>query len=249
MKDCAFCLKKLKKDFEKEGAKVYAVERSKLVEGAFKNKNLIVVLAGDGTFLKTAHFAKNIPMIGVNATPHRRVGFFCRASPKNIIRKFRAWKSGKIKPIKLQRLKSVIIYKGKKIVPFLALNEVFIGCSKPFQVSKYTLITNGKTEYQRASGILVGTAAGSHGWIYNAGGKKLPITSSDFQFVTREPVQSRIVKMSLTSGILPKKCIITILSDTSNGIVVIDSYPLPWKFPKGAKITIRLSKNPIYFLG
>ena len=39
MNDCAFCLTKLIKDFEKEGAKVTAKERSKLKQKDFKNKD------------------------------------------------------------------------------------------------------------------------------------------------------------------------------------------------------------------
>jgi len=248
MNDCAFCLTKLIKDFEKEGAKVTAKERSKLKQKDFKNKDFIVVLAGDGTFLKTAHFVKGIPMIGVNATPQRRFGFFCRANLKNIIPRFRAWKKGKLKPIKLHRLESVIDCKGKKTIPFLALNELFIGCSRPFHVSKYKLNINGKSEHQKSSGLLVATAAGSHGWMSNAGGKKLPLTSKKFQFVTREAVHSKIVKMKMTWGVLPDKGKISITSDTEDGIVVVDSYPVPWKFPIGAKITICRSKNPVYFL-
>lgn len=248
MRDCAFCLDTLKKKFASEGVNAIAIERTRLSKKHFVNMDFVVVVAGDGTFLKTSHFVDKIPMVGVNVTPKKRIGFFCKADMESAIQKFRAWRAGRLKPLKLKRLEAVMIHKGKKTKLFRALNEVFVGCQTPFHVSSYNLAVNGKKEYQRSSGLLISTAAGSHGWIKNAGGKKLPITSSKMQFIVREPVQSRIVKMKMLKGILPGNSKIEVVSQVDGGIIAIDSFYKYWKFPRGAKLTVKQSKAPLLFI-
>ncbi len=249
MNDCLFCLTELVAKLRVQGWHVQKVERYKFKPADVRGKDLIVVLAGDGTFLKTSHMVDSTPMIGVNATPNRRIGFFCRATMKNVVDKINAWQQGKLKPLMLHRLEGVITSKGKKISTLRALNEFFVGCSRPFHVSRYLLSINGKKEYQKSSGIIVGTAAGSHAWLLNSGGKRLPLSSKKMQYVTREPVQSRIVRMRMLKGVLSTRSMVTITSDISDGIVAVDSYPKAYKLPKQASITITSSKKPLYVLG
>src|SRR3989338_11486543 len=157
MNDCMPCVEGVINELKSAGHTVIARERTKMKREEISKCEIVVVIAGDGTFLKTAHHVDSQPMIVVNSTPDRRIGFYCRANPDNVLSKLTAWQKGKLKPIKLMRLESEITHKGKKIKPFLALNELFIGCQQPFHVSKYWLTTQKGKEYQKSSGLLVST--------------------------------------------------------------------------------------------
>ena len=47
-------------------------ERTNLKKELFLKRDCIIVIGGDGTFLRTSHFVKNIPMIGINSNPKKR---------------------------------------------------------------------------------------------------------------------------------------------------------------------------------
>ena len=50
----------------------------------FEDKDIIMSLGGDGTFLKTASYIKNSqkPILGVNTDPQRSVGMLCNRKIK-----------------------------------------------------------------------------------------------------------------------------------------------------------------------
>ncbi len=248
MNDCSFCLDYIIRTLSSSGISVTAYERHSFPKKKVAGYDLVVVLAGDGTFLKIAHYVDNIPMVGVNATPHRRVGFFCKTTPETLLPTILKWKKGKLKPKKLMRLEATLTHKGKKIKLLLALNEYFIGCQRTYHVSRYWVSFNGKSEYQKTSGLIIGTPAGSTAWTYTAGGKKIELNRNAIQYVAREPVQSSIVKMKMLKGILLQNSTITVQSDMSDGIVVVDSYPYTYPFVKGDRIIIQKSKKPLYFI-
>jgi NAD+ kinase len=58
---------------------VEVVRDYQLVDEDFHNKNLIMSLGGDGTFLKTASMVltSRVPILGVNTDPTRSVGHLC----------------------------------------------------------------------------------------------------------------------------------------------------------------------------
>ena len=87
----------LKKDYQIEEKAIKEVEkvikklnfsyeiiiREKLKK--VENKDLVITVGGDGTFLDVSHFIiDETPVLGINSNPNKSVGFFCTATSKNI---------------------------------------------------------------------------------------------------------------------------------------------------------------------
>ncbi|MEM4397901.1 MAG: NAD(+)/NADH kinase, partial [Candidatus Woesearchaeota archaeon] len=217
-------------NFLEKKSKCLCVERDSLLEEHYKNIDLIVVLGGDGTFLRASHLNKNIPIIGINPNPEKKEGFYMQLTLTNYKEKIEKIINGKVNEdysiIKLLRLSAKI---NNKKLPQLILNEVYIGDEKPYNVFNYIIQIkkNNKIqeEFQRSSGILVGTPSGSHAWLSSAGGKKQKITDNKFQFVVRELYEGRLTKnYKLKNGFLEyNKDNKIIVIPKSKGILVIDS--------------------------
>jgi len=62
--------------FKDSGRQVQVTRDYQLTDKDFENKDLIVSLGGDGTFLKTASMVKmnTLPIVGINTDPARSVG-------------------------------------------------------------------------------------------------------------------------------------------------------------------------------
>src|SRR3989338_7681911 len=90
-----FILKRLKIDYT-------SIPRDKLNSNYFKNKNLIIAVGGDGTFLRASHFIKDsTPILGVNSDPSIKEGFFMKTSKDDFEKKLRKIIKNKFKKIKL----------------------------------------------------------------------------------------------------------------------------------------------------
>ncbi len=219
--------------------------RTKLSKDIFKNKDLILVVGGDGTFLRTSHYVKDeTPIMGINSDPKKKEGFFGRAKRKDFDRKFSLLKKGKFNTCKLTRLHTRI---NNKTLPEPALNEVFIGDKKPYNISNYTIHFEKRQEKQRSSGLIIGTAAGSHAWVRSAGGRLLPLGSKQYQLIVREPYAGRLAKHSVRSKTMKGDCCISVTSEMKNGIVVIDSLSKEYPFKKGSKLVVSTGK-PLTFI-
>ena len=229
----------VKNSLRKRNIKFKCIERSELNKSAFRNKNLIIAVGGDGTFLRTSHFIKNELLFGVNSNPDRKEGFFMSSCKNDFDKKFELFLKNKFYVEKLTRLKSKI---NKKEV-CLALNEVFIGNKVPYKTSSYKIFFNNKTEEQKSSGIIVSTGAGSNAWLKSAGVK--PFSSSKkFYFIVREPYTGKLTKPLLTKGFIGHNKVLKIKSGMDNGIAAVDSNK-EYRFKKGSVIEIALSKNPL----
>jgi NAD+ kinase len=221
--------------------KFTATKRDFLSAELFKNKELVMTVGGDGTFLKAAHFIKNdTPILGINCDVNSNEGFFMRANKTNFEEKFKKILSDSWFSLRLARLEGVI---DDKKIPEPALNEFFIGSQKPYISSTYHINTGDKDEYHISSGVLVATAAGSQGWAKSGGGYFLPLESDKFQYLVREPFEGRLTgKYSCTKALLAKAQQVTITSEMKNGIVVVDSNSKEYLFPQGSVLSVRSSK-------
>ncbi|MBU3941485.1 MAG: NAD(+)/NADH kinase [Nanoarchaeota archaeon] len=229
----------VKNSLRKKNIKFKCIERSGLKKTIFRNKNLIIAVGGDGTFLRASHFIKDELLLGVNSNPDRKEGFFMSSCKNDFDKKFEIFLKNKFYIEKLTRIKSKI---NKKEV-CIALNEVFIGNKVPYKTSHYKLFFNHKTEEQKSSGVLVGTGSGSNAWLKSAGVK--PFSSSKkFYFIVREPYTGKLTKPLLTQGFIGNNKFLKIKSEMDNGIVAVDSNK-EYKFKKDSVIEIALSKNPL----
>jgi len=212
--------------------------RDKL-SGKIKNADLVITIGGDGTFLKTAHHVYDIPILGINAEPGMKEGFFTCCHKYNYKKKLKAVLEGKYKILDLLRLEGRL---NNKKLP-IALNEYFIGCKKPYHMSEYYLKIRNKRELQRTSGLLIGTPAGSYAWIKSAHGKNMSLASRNYQFVAREPYHGNLVKQRILKGILRHNEKVQVVSKMPRGMVVVDSLPKEYKFSYGDKLIVGASKH------
>ncbi len=227
------------KALKKHGVNYRKVSRSKLSRNAIKGHDLVIVIGGDGTFLTTAHHVGKTPVFAVCSDFRLNEGFFARACKPDFSEKLGMLLKGKYKIAKLLRLETRI--NGKKL-PWLAVNEVFIGSGKPYYTAIYRLKAGGKEELQKSSGVLIATPAGSNAWAKSAHGYRLPMTQEKFEYVVREPYTGRLTKPKLLKGILNKKQKVEIKSETMKGIIAIDS-GREFRIRKGDKIEVAASKE------
>ena len=215
--------------------------RDRLKKSQLRSKDLVIAVGGDGTFLRAAQFAGKQLVFGVNSDVRDKEGFFMRANRKDFYRKFRKIINGKFRARKMQRLFAQL--NNKKIEP-LALNEFFIGPRKSYHAAKYVVQVGNKKERQKSSGILITTATGSYAWAKSCYGKTLPLSSTSYQFVVREPYQGKVFKnYKLKHGILGKNKKIIIMSEMLDGILVADSVSKEHKFKNGSKAIIKMSNK------
>jgi NAD kinase len=232
-------LKKVEQCLKEHRLAYTAVRRENLHAGLFRKRDLIITVGGDGTFLKAARFAGNVPVLCVSSEPRYNEGFFARADTGNIEKKFALILKGKSKITELARLEGTFKSSNDKLT---AINEIFIGSSQPHHTSRYILQVGSKKEFQKSSGVIVATPAGSHAWAKSAGAKPLSLSSRKFLYVVREPYIGRLTKSRLTFGILGEKQKIRIISNIRNGIAVSDSQSTH-RFGYGEVIEIKKSSK------
>lgn len=206
-------------------------------------RDLIIVVGGDGTFLKTAHaMHTKIPFLCINADPTKTEGFFSQTTAATVEKKIEQILKGKCKPKQLWRLQARI--DGTSIEQ--CMNEYYIGEQKPYHVSKYIMDIGKKKEMQKSSGVIVSTAAGSTAWCRSAGGKVMPIDKRQFEFIVRDPYVGRLAKTKLKKGILEKDATVTIIPVSENMILVADAVGKEYPVQKTSKVIIQQSEKPLY---
>ena len=202
---------------------------------------MIIIVGGDGTFLKTAQFVSHeTPFLCVNADPKNTEGFYSKTERSSFEKKLDAILHNKLKPKKLWRLLGTI--NGKQIEP--CLNEYYIGQQKPYDVAKYTLIVNGKQEEQKSSGVLICTASGSSAWCRGAGGTLLRMDQKKFQYVVREPYVGTLLKTKMRKAVLTEKSHVQIVIKTDGMIAVPDAVGKEHRIENKSVVTIKMYEHP-----
>ncbi len=135
------------------------------------------------------------------------------------------------------------------------LNEVLYCHASPAATSKYILrvrATAGRTEHeeeQRSSGMWIGPAAGSTAAQRSAGGQILPLTSSDIQFVVREPYVPRQGPVGITQGRVPAGEELLVRNKMKEAKLYIDGHHIVYDATIGDVLTFRRSDEPLTVLG
>ena len=208
------------------------VKRDGIKEEVIKNYKFIIVIGGDGTLLRTAQYIKDQLVLGVNCHCGIREGFFLKTDLRNFKERFELFLKNKYKILTLNRIKAVI----DKIETAPSLNEIYVGERRAYRTSKYYIKIGNKEEFQKSSGILIATAAGSHAWLKSAGGNILDVESNEVQYFVRESYKGKLTKPILIAGKVPKDFEITSLME--DGIVVVDSTSEEYGFKKGKELKI-----------
>src|SRR3989338_5043858 len=114
-------LEAVKSALKKYGIGYKISNRERLNKKLFQNKDLVVAVGGDGTFLRASHFIfDKTPIFGVNSDPKSKEGFFMTATKKDFNKKLNRIIQDNYKIKKLHRLEAYI---NNKKIPEPALNE------------------------------------------------------------------------------------------------------------------------------
>ncbi len=192
--------------------------------------DLVISVGGDGTLLEVSHYVTSTPVLGVNSNPQSSIGFFTAATAETIEDSITHLED--LPKTKLTRLQ---ITKNDERLPEFVLNDLLICHANPTGMNRYTLTVDGKsflrdgTDALRSSGLLISTAAGSTGWIYECGGEVMPLGSRRIQFHERD---------KRNSGFYYASERMEIYSKTREGRIYIDGEHLKHEFTLGDRITI-----------
>lgn len=247
MKENHGVLNKVKSALKKYDIQYKAVVREKIKSNDYNNRDLVIVVGGDGTFLKAALFIKDkTPILGVNSNVRKKEGFFMKSNKNNFDTNLKKILNNKHKTVKLTRLQAKI---NNKAINDLALNEFYIGCRRPYNVFRYWIDIDNKKELQKSSGVLVSTAVGSSAWSRSAGGKKIALGSRNFQYIVREPYHGTILNnYKLLKGVLKQDQKIKIIPEIEKCILVADSTSREYNLKKYDKVEISVSNKPLSFI-
>ncbi|NRA44884.1 MAG: NAD(+)/NADH kinase [Oligoflexales bacterium] len=150
----------------------------------------VISVGGDGTVLEASHHihSQDIPVLGVRSSS-MSVGYLCTCDINNLESYIDQLASGKTKINKLSRLQARIQYAetGREILSDPILNDFLFSNRNPAATTRYIFQVGEEKERQKSSGIWFATAAGSTAAIRTAGGTQVDRSSSEFQYVVREP--------------------------------------------------------------
>ncbi len=198
------------------------------------DRDLVVSVGGDGTFLEVAHYVDTVPILGVNSSPGSSVGFYCCSNADTFSRVLDSF--GDMPRTHAERLALRI---DGKIVPELVLNDVLYAHPNPAAMSRYQLRIDDAPQVQlRDSGLLVCTAVGSSAWMYNEGGEEMPIESELLQYRQR----------GMRSPLHGYASALDLRSITREGRLYIDGQHLTYALGLGSTVSFRRGK-PLTIIG
>ncbi|MBT3406273.1 hypothetical protein HN419_03830 [Candidatus Woesearchaeota archaeon] len=211
---------------QRSGVQHRAIYRADLEQ---VDEDLVIAVGGDGTFLEVSHYVTTTPVLGVNSDPQNSVGFFMSTNREKFEQ---AWQN--IETAKRNELSRLELTLEGKPLQQLALNDVLVAHSNPAATTRYILNTK---EYKN-SGLLVCTAAGSTGWMYEENGKVMPLESTKLQYVHRG-----------TRNATPQYAEqLQVHSLTRQGTLYVDGNHLEYDFTLGKELIIK-SGTPLIALG
>lgn len=223
------------------GKNLSVIKFSDLHTDYFKDIDLVVTIGGDGTFLRTSHFLRNNPILGINSEPKLSEGALTTLNATEL-EQLNDILNGNYKIMQRPRAR---IIKNNKLIGELALNEVYVGSANQFHTSRYIIKFNNREEEQRSSGVLVVTGSGSKAWYRSAGGKPFNHNDEKLAFLVREPYFGNLFNPKILNGEIKEGEKIAFESKRNNGgVIAIDSWPT-YNFNKGDIVEVRLSSQPL----
>jgi NAD+ kinase len=146
--------------------------------------DIIITVGGDGTFLDASHYTRTTPMIGVNSDPSMSVGHFCCTDAAGFERAL-----GRLDDLQRIQYSRLSVAIDDEVLHELALNEVFFAHNNPAALTRYGFTADGRHEEVKSSGLIMCAAAGSTGWMLNAGGEVMMPADRRIQYLHRDALR------------------------------------------------------------
>ena len=189
------------------------VDRGLVSTFQFGREDLVFTLGQDGLVANTAKYVGSQPIIAINPEPSRFDGILLPFAPEEARAAAEKAMSEKAR-MREVTLVEVILNDGQRLLGF---NDLFIG-ARSHVSALYRISSNGQTETQSSSGVLVSTGAGSTGWVSSVFNMAAGVTrfcgarpgtavrigweDPRLLFVVREPFMSRHSQASIVMGLL-----------------------------------------------
>jgi len=238
-RDKKFDESSIKKEFP--SLKIETIWKNIISKDHLKDKDLVISIGGDGTFLSASHYIENTPILGVNSDKNRSEGALTTIELNQLNNKIRKILENKIKIKEYTREKIVIHHKDRKIETESALNETFFGNINPHHTTNYEIEYKNKKENQKSSGVVVSTGTGSTAWYHSMGGFAFGRERKQLRFRVRELYKRKLHKSKIKKGKIKQNERLVIISKMNHAIIAIDSirtYPIS----KDDKIEITISR-------
>lgn len=221
-------------------------ETKELPKRPIRGYDLVIPVGGDGTALSVSHEIRDdTPMMAVNSAPSFSVGYLAGANALTFERHMRAYLSGHLRPLVVQRLQVRI---GRFRVPSPVLNDALFCANNPALMTRYKLKWPDGEELQRSSGVWVSTPAGSTGALASAGGPILPLTARQFAFLAREPYSPPGTAVRLKSAVLVKEDRLEIECRIHEASVFVDGSHHVHAVPFGETVSFTLHEKPLHLV-
>jgi NAD kinase len=196
--------------------------------------SLIVSFGGDGTFLRTAHFVNDTPILGINASVNEKEGFLTTTTKETLGNDLE-------REVFIEEIPRIKILINGKEIPDRAVNDVFIGHKKSYKTAKYELIfKEGRREEQLSSGVIISTAAGTNAWYKSAGGSPQK-NKNLIYYIVREAYHGRIYKPKNLRGSAKEIKIMAL----KNLVLVVDSLSKEYVLKRNDIVTLKLDSNKL----
>jgi NAD+ kinase len=186
----------------------------------------LIAVGGDGTVLEASHHvdSEDMPVIGIRSSKSS-VGHLCLCSGEEVERAIDQLLQGHLNFTKVSRMQAVIQQIDTNVEFYSApvLNEFLFTNENPAAITKYRLKIGDRNVIQRSSGVWISTSAGSTAAIYAAGGLKMELDHSDFQYLVRELYRANDQSFEIETGFFsPDQCCFEIQNLNDNAVLALD---------------------------
>lgn len=182
-------------------------------------KDLVIALGGDGTFLRVAREVSpfNVPVLGVNLGG---LGFLTEVTLQEVEKILGRIIEGKMTTEKRMMLCAELWRRQKKVGEYHALNDVVVSSSREARVISLDLEVDRKTVANYvADGLIVSTPTGSTAYALSAGG---PIVYPDMKVIVVAPICPHMLTLRPLIFSSEKQISITIKSSHLQSNITMD---------------------------
>lgn len=208
--------------------------------------DLVVTVGGDGTLLQAAGFVRDEPVLPVNSDPRHSVGVFTGTTAKGLRDRVQRWLAGRLRPVPLPRM---TVRVDGCAIPWPVLNEVLLASRNPAEMTRYRIRVRGHEEEHRGSGLYVSTGPGSTGAVRSAGGRILPLRSTQLQFLARELYAGFGPRPRLARGLVRGADGLAVIMLGRGGTLFCDGSRRQVPLAPGAVVRFTLDGPPLRALG
>lgn len=196
--------------------------------------DIIITLGGDGTLLRAARFAKNIPILGVNLGG---MGFLTQIEPENIVTTIKRLKKGNYT---ISERFTIEIDHGE--YTYNALNDIIMRVKDAWRMIEISICVDSVLLSKfKADGIIISTPTGSTAYNLSAGG---PIVHPEDKLMILTPICAH--KLTLRPIVLPWWMKVKIKGETKGEKITISvDGQLNIEAKSGDIFTIKGSKKTV----